>query len=723
MKRKSILCLPVTLLLSLLTAFVTDAQDYTQRPEFIKANSHWVLGSWWGVDDPNNGTGINFNTNPPTALLQTGLTSAEASAAMSDPVTGALLFYSNAEKCWDRNYDVMPNGDDLMGGRSTNQGAYIIPVIDSPGKFYLFTLASYTFGIGSPSLHYSIVDMSLNGGLGDVVASRKNILLDAGPLQESMVAVPGNNCDVWLLVHPYHDPEFRAYHITREGIDTIPVVSNTGTSLSATTAAYELGGMAISPDRSKIALTSYSALCAVLGLVPSLGGLLVGSFDASTGQVSGTAYINDSTLLYDPCFSPDNSKLYAYGTKADATGANPAYVGLIQYDVSVLTTASILAGRQAISNIPATGNDENIIGIRRRKDILLLSNMSYVTAPNLPGAACGLQTGPFMVLDSIASNLNLGDDVIFPLPPDTSYYTALDTLVCVKETVMLDAPAGFQSYTWNDGSTLQGRTITDTGTFWVFCQDDCHSRIDTFRLGLKAFVDVDLGNDTIVCAEPPLQLDAYAGPAVTYLWQDNSNSKNFKVKSSGLYWVSAFLDGCSDTDTISVLFRNADQYLGPDTAFCKGTPVQLQLQANTTLSATVRWSDGSTGNTLIATDTGTYWVLVENPPCKGTDSIIISRQICSCFLEAPTAFSPNADGLNDIFNPVIEAGCPVKQYTFSIYNRFGQRVFSSADQSRGWDGTYEGQPAEVGVYYYQVSFRGGTLEKEMYKKGDLTLIR
>jgi gliding motility-associated-like protein len=723
MKRKSLLYLTFSFLLPLYTAFVTHAQDYTQLPEFIKANSQWVLGSWWDVDDPNNGTGINFNTNPPTPLLQTGLTSAEASAALSDPETGALLFYSNAEKCWDRNYNVMPYGDSLEGSRSTNQGACIIPVLDSPGKFYLFTLQAYTFGSSDPSLYYSVVDMSLNGGLGDVVPGRKNILLDDGPLQESMVAVPGNNCDIWLLVHPYHDPEIRAYHITREGIDTIPVISNTGPSLAATTAAYELGGMAISPDRSKIAITSYSALCSILGLIPSLGGILVGSFDASSGQVSGAVYINDSTLLYDPCFSPDNSKLYAFGTKADAAGGTSGTIELVQYDVSVLTPAALTAGRQAISSTPATGNDEVIKGIRRRKDILLLSDMSYITAPNLSGTACGLQAGPFIVLDSIVSNLNLGDDVVFPLPADTTYRTMLDTLICARETLVLDAVTGFQSYVWNDGSTAASRTISDTGCFWVLSIDKCHSRVDTFRIGLKAFVQVDLGNDTIVCSKPPLQLQPAVTPAAIYLWMDGSGNKTFRADSSGQYWLTASYNGCSDTDTIMVSFRNAGQDLGPDTAFCKGTPVQLLLRADAPLPASVLWSNGSKDNSYLITDTGTYWILVENPPCTGSDTIVVSRQICACFLEAPTAFSPNGDGLNDLFTPVIEAGCPIKQYTLSIYNRFGQRVFNSASTGKGWDGTYEGQAAEVGVYYYQVSFRGGTQQKEMYKKGDITLVR
>ncbi len=387
----------------------------------------------------------------------------------------------------------------------------------------------------------------------------------------------------------------------------------------------------------------------------------------------------------------------------------------------MLTPAALIAGRQAVSNIPATGNEEVIRGIRRSGDRLILSDLSYITSPNLPGAACGLQPGPLLILDSIISNLNLGDDVIFPFPPDTAYRTVLDTLVCAGETVALQAPAGFQAYTWNDGSTAAGRSVSDTGSFWVLCKDACHSRIDTFRIGLKAYVHVDLGPDTVLCNEPPFELRAVTAPAAALVWMDGSNNKTLMVDSSGLYWVKVSYDGCSDTDTVTVSFRTVIQDLGADIFFCRGTPVQVQLQADAPPPATVLWSDGSKDNSLTVTDTGTYWVMVDNPPCRGSDSIVIGRQVCECFLEAPTAFSPNGDGLNDLFVPVIETGCPLKQFTLSIYNRFGQRVFSSADPGRGWDGNHDGQPAEVGVYYYQVSFLGGTLQKEMYKKGTLPL--
>jgi len=702
-------------------AFRVCGQNFTERPEFIKANSHWVFGSWWGVDDPNNGTGINFNPNPPVRLTQTGLTSAEGSCAMSDTATGDLLFYSNGENCWDRNYDIMPNGSDLAGSRSTNQGTTIVPIIDSPGKYYLFTLQAYSFGTTPPALYYSVVDMSLNGGLGDIVPGRKNILLDPGPLQESMVAVPGNNCDIWLIVHPYYVPELHAYHITREGIDPNPVVSNTGPGMAGTIAAYELGGMAISPDRTMIAVGSFSITCAVMGLISGLGGTLVAPFDATTGQASTGIYLNDSTMVYDPCFSPDNTKLYTYGMKSDAAGSNVGVIQLVQYEVSNLTLPAIMAGKRVITELPPLG--DGLAGMRAYKDKIILNDMRYIASPNLSGTACNFQQGPFIVLDSIGSNINIGNDAIYPLPPDTQYRRALDTLVCAGAVLNLDAPSGFASYTWQDGSTGTTFTASDTGTYWVFSADRCHSYVDTFRLRLRAFVAIDLGADTVVCGPPPMLLKPATSPGASYLWPDGSTGRQLEADSTGTYWVTATAGGCSDTDTVSIRFIDLRQDLGPDTAFCKGTPVQLILHAAAATPALIRWSDGSTGSSLLVSDTGHYWVSVSEPPCSATDSISIGIQMCRCYCQAPSAFSPNGDGLNDAFRPVIEAGCPIRQYTLSIYNRFGQRVFSSADPAKGWDGTYNGTAADAGVYFYQVQFKGGTQEVDYYKKGDLTLLR
>ena len=97
--------------------------------------------------------------------------------------------------------------------------------------------------------------------------------------------------------------------------------------------------------------------------------------------------------------------------------------------------------------------------------------------------------------------------------------------------------------------------------------------------------------------------------------------------------------------------------------------------------------------------------------------------LCYCHFRMPSAFSPNADGLNDVFLPVISAGCPVQAYGLSVYNRWGQRVFYSAKADQGWDGTINGQYAEMGTYMYQVQFLGGTQKQQYTQKGDLVLVR
>lgn len=105
--------------------------------------------------------------------------------------------------------------------------------------------------------------------------------------------------------------------------------------------------------------------------------------------------------------------------------------------------------------------------------------------------------------------------------------------------------------------------------------------------------------------------------------------------------------------------------------------------------------------------------------CVDSSIIEIPTFPC-CEIEMPNAFSPNADGLNDLFVPATK-GNPL-EYAFVIYNRYGQQVFRTTNIDKGWDGTFNGNPAETGVYYYWLSSDCATGENTKLK-GDLTLIR
>jgi hypothetical protein len=547
----SLRCLLILLLLPALHSN-TRAQNFTATPQFLKANSHWMVPLFVGTNDPNNGLGIDFNTNPPTELYQTQYYG-ESCVAVSDTGTGDLLFYSDGETCWNANYQPMPNGTGLTGQNSANQVSLAVPVLDTPGKYYLFYIQQYF--TPSPTLSYSVVDMSLDNGLGDIDPARKNIQLDAGPLQESMVAIPGNNCDVWVLVHPYYDTVIKAFHITSAGVDPNPVISSPGSMIGGATAAFELGSMSVSPDRSMIAITSYSLGCIALGLTPGLGGVMTAKFDATTGLVSDGIRINDSMAAYSTCFSPDNSKLYAQGITADSVAVGnmtefPPEVH--QFDVSSYVQADIINSRQIVY-VPGVNPDHQLMNMRRRGDTIYLTNFTYITNPNLSGAACGFQTTHFIPLAGFnaagfnGATFNFGNDVIYPLPPDTTRGVVLDTMFC-KGQIALEAASSFSNYVWDNGSTNMSRQVDQTGTYWVKYGDGCHSRVDTFIVNipnLEAIITVnvfDLGTTQ---------------PYTTYQWLFNSSiipgatNSIYTVPQNGGYQVVVTdANGCNDTSDV-----------------------------------------------------------------------------------------------------------------------------------------------------------------------------
>jgi gliding motility-associated-like protein len=88
----------------------------------------------------------------------------------------------------------------------------------------------------------------------------------------------------------------------------------------------------------------------------------------------------------------------------------------------------------------------------------------------------------------------------------------------------------------------------------------------------------------------------------------------------------------------------------------------------------------------------------------------------------PNAFSPNKNGLNDVFRPVGIGVDLTLEYQLAIYNRWGEKVFETRDPLQGWDGTYGGRQPMEGVYVYkaQVIFLDGS--RKTYK-GDITLLR
>jgi gliding motility-associated-like protein len=228
-----------------------------------------------------------------------------------------------------------------------------------------------------------------------------------------------------------------------------------------------------------------------------------------------------------------------------------------------------------------------------------------------------------------------------------------------------------------------------------------------------------LGDDTAVCSPYYLSVTV---PGASFLWEDNTTSDVDVATSTGIYYVTAYENGCFNSDTVGVYFVDLSQAL-QDTVICKDHPIELTLHANVPPQAQAIWSTGNTQDSITISEPGKYWVTVTEAACIGSDSMTLGEAICACTAAMPEAFTPNNDGHNDYYFPIIEHGCLVRDYTFCVYNRWGEMVFSTHDPLDKWDGKYFGIPQDLGTYMYFVEYMVDGSSHKFLVKGDFILIR
>lgn len=471
-----------------------SAQNYTERKEFRNANAHWFIrGMTQRMFDMRN--------NPPAAITlpNSFYWVGESGSGISDTATGDLLFYSNGHTVYNRNHQVMPNGGNLLppGGWYDMASSYhqlcIIPIIDTPNKFHVFSVMPFEQPVG---LYYWVVDMALDNGLGDVDTGRRDIQLSKDPLLESITAVPGNNCDVWVLAHRRNDSVILAYHITAAGLDTVPVVSTPGSvSFHKRSRAFEFGSVTVSPKQDKIAVATYDNYVDNRPGAVVWAGSMIAKFDPETGKTSDAIELDSMFITTGLIFSPDGNILYAAGELMDTSmTATSGKRYLIQYDVSKKTRGEILASKKIISELKFADNSRNTT-FRRLGDTIILTDFSYIPSPNQLGSLCGYTntSNYFAPEESIFYAISWGNDAVYPIYNHISH--TKDTLLCDGETLQLAATPGYRSYRWNDGSTDPLITITQTGTYWVEYETSCNTGVDTYHVQLFVLPAPDITVD------------------------------------------------------------------------------------------------------------------------------------------------------------------------------------------------------------------------------------
>lgn len=276
------------------------------------------------------GEGLNFSSGNPVLLNDGMIGSAEGTAAISDS-SGNLLFYSEGVTLWDRNHNPMPNGTGLLGDQSTSQSVLIVPRPQNSQEFIVFTNAQTC---GPAGLRYSVVNMGLNAGLGDVVTGQKNLPLMAPSLEKIAAVHHCNGEDVWVTAIHALTGEFYSWLVTKDGLCNCPVIS-----LSGPRHDQGFGCMKFSNNGQRLVVVESDGACNgnrihtdLYAFDNNIGGIThLVTIDTAIGNTSGSG-----GRFFGASFSPNNQLLYLSTgfSKYNGSAGISQTTAVVQYDLS-----------------------------------------------------------------------------------------------------------------------------------------------------------------------------------------------------------------------------------------------------------------------------------------------------------------------------------------------------------------------------------------------------
>lgn len=293
-----------------------------------------------------------------------------------------------------------------------------------------------------------------------------------------------------------------------------------------------------------------------------------------------------------------------------------------------------------------------------------------------------------------------------------------DTILCKNSTLKLNAGKGFSTYKWEGLSGDSTFTVTRGGVYHVEVTNACGTGYDTIRITEVQLPLVNI-TDTVICPGSNIQIDATLSGNNLYKWQDNSTNPIYNVANSGIYSVTITdTNKCVNSKTIKVENITLPEFYFPtDTTVCN--TINFSLNAAFPQS-TYLWDDGSTLSHHKIEQSGVYSVAVTNSCGTVNKNSSVTIDNCLCYLDVPSAFSPNSDGWNDILYAV---GTNITDVNFTIYNRWGQKVFESKSLDKGWDGMFQGKKVDPAVFIYYVTAKSSIDGHLLQKQGNITLIR
>lgn len=390
---------------------------------------------------------------------------------------------------------------------------------------------------------------------------------------------------------------------------------------------------------------------------------------------------------------------------SDTCGVDTVYVTLevLPINTTISDDVSVCIGNG--TNLLATGGST-----------YSWSPPTYLDDPNIPNPYCLPDvTTQYIVTITTATGCVEMDTVTvsvyytppIPVMPDQltlCFGSTVDVTVSGADTYFWSPPTGLNTTT---GDQV---TITAATDIWYYCNfvNACGSVLDSMFVDVVA-PSIEAGTDTTVCPGQSVQLWATGG--ISYIWYPSSTLSAVNTSlvtatptDSTVYYVEGIdINGCVGYDSVVVnLFPQAFIQTCPDVYAFWGD--EVQLWATSTTDGPYIWSPAEFLSCVVCDDpiampNQNYGYMVSYTDangCTASDSVYIFYEP---IIYVPNTFTPNLDGINTLF---LALGGNIRSFEMTVYDRWGELIFTSNDMKIGWDGTYNGKKCQDGTYVWKI---------------------
>jgi gliding motility-associated-like protein len=300
-----------------------------------------------------------------------------------------------------------------------------------------------------------------------------------------------------------------------------------------------------------------------------------------------------------------------------------------------------------------------------------------------------------------------------------------DSVFCENETTTVDVTItpDNTSFEWDDGSMAISREFKTSASHFVTAENACNSTIRGYSVRQILVSPVNIGNDTMGCQGDDIMLKPDVRPNKIYSWDHGPTTPNIDISLPGQYILTVSEKHCSASDTIRIDFIEPPSISLPDTVkLCKNEKLLVRRSVP---DASVTWQKTVTADSLLLFNyEGDLTVNTRNKCGEDSALAYVPLVDCYCRLFIPNAVSPNYDELNEVFQPVADCD-KLKTYRLTVYNRWGQQVFTSDSPDKVWNMEVKNSQAPAGIYIWHVVYSGFENGQIMRKtdKGTLHVLR